>query len=165
MMPNLSVLCALHRAHYRQWRGHRFDPVSGDRWPGVAQVFFNSGCGSTNMGAMRDTVAREWAQKNAEQMNAIVADCQHGHGCADTPDILEWCTSGARTWEAEADGMRFIVDASCAASYPSAGNPAGAVYLVIEAGGEVIHESRHGHPRPARLSAHDYWTSARNDET
>ena len=166
-MPNndLKKLCALHRAHYRQWNLHRFNPVTGDRWPGDLNVFFNVGCGSTNMRAMRDVAEREWSQKNREQIDAIVSDCLRSHGCADTPDILEWCTAGDRLWRAESDGLRFTIDAVLSAPYPDAGHGAGSVDLVIErldddGGWESVHESRHTHPRPARLAAHDFWENS-----
>jgi hypothetical protein len=156
----LKALCVLHRAHYRQWRGHRFDPVSGDRWPGTAHVFFNAGCGSSNMGAMRETVAREWQQKNDALLCDIIASCQRRSGCAPTPDILEWCTSGARMWRADADGMRFLVDGTCSAAYPDAGNGAGYVLMSVTTDDrheDALRISRHASVRAARVAAHDYW--------
>lgn len=161
---SLAKLCALHRAHYRQWKGHRFDPISGDRWPGTAHVFFNAGCGSSNMGAMRETAAREWAQKNDALLLDIVAACLAHSGCSGQPDILEWCTAGARLWRAEADGLRFTVDASLSAPYPDAGNGSGSVDLEVarqEDSGfwEVLSLTTHPHPRVARVAAHAYWKS------
>lgn len=117
------------------------------------------------MRAMRDVAEREWSQKNREQIDAIVSDCLRSHGCADTPDILEWCTAGDRLWRAESDGLRFTIDAVLSAPYPDAGHGAGSVDLVIErldddGGWESVHESRHTHPRPARLAAHDFWENS-----
>jgi hypothetical protein len=116
------------------------------------------------MGRVRETIEREWLRKNQEQMDAIVSDCSRDHGCADTPDILEWCTAGARLWRAEADGLRFTVDASLSAPYPDAGNGSGSVDLEVkrqEDGEfwEVLSLTTHPHPRVARVAAHNYWIS------
>ena len=117
------------------------------------------------MGAMRETAAREWLQKNDALLADIVAACLAHSGCAVMPDILEWCTAGARLWRAEADGLRFTVDASLSAPYPDAGHGGGSVDLVIERldddnDWEMV-SLNHGmpHPRLARLAALAYWTS------
>lgn len=147
-----TTLCPAHRALMRAWKRYRFDADTGDRWGMGPGALFNEGCGGNSDRAIegsREHRAREWKRSNEAMMNAIAADCASGHGCADTPTILEWITTGPRMWRAEADGLVFTVD-----------NLTNATWLTIttdDMSGETVLQSRHPDPKYARRAALQHW--------
>jgi hypothetical protein len=68
-------MCQVHRQMWRDYRDMRFDPVSGNRWPG------HPGSPFTPIGDVdrcRKERRREWDEKASEQMRQIEKFCLSG---------------------------------------------------------------------------------------
>lgn len=153
-------MCPDHLTAWRNWREHRFDPVSGDRWPGDPGDVVNSP-GLTPVHQVREQRRVEWDQKTLAQMIQLETWCAAGTGCSDLPRDLTWTPTWENSlfgWDAELEHCRYRI------RRPIDGRHT--VHLAIDehdgTDWATIHTSRHAHPKLARRAAGDHWRAQRD---
>ncbi|MFK0047988.1 hypothetical protein ACIQU4_28645 [Streptomyces sp. NPDC090741] len=74
-------MCPKHRAGWTKWRNHRFDPVTGNRWPGCHGSPFTPI--SRDLDRVRNERRCEWEEKCRGQMLMIEGFCRNRRNCGD----------------------------------------------------------------------------------
>ena len=76
-------MCPTHRQAWLDYRNMHFDPVTGDRWPGVPGSPFTFV--GADMSQLREERRVEWDEKAAAQMRLIERICMSGKSPQCTP--------------------------------------------------------------------------------
>lgn len=94
-------ICPAHHQMWLDYRNMRFNPVTGDRWPGnPGSPFLYVG---ENMRELREQRRVEWDEKASEQMRFIERACLAGNSIQCTPretaEVVPLAASKRRTVE------------------------------------------------------------------